>query len=450
MAVVSNISVGDIQYYVTDAIPTHTASKGSIAIVLEDGYEPTIYQNNNGSTVWVRLITPIYGSIYVTDLNLNTYTIGTDTQNTWYQMVAAGTWNASSQTNTTSVSGNTIDYYGMEKSQVVTSNAGAYNDNAFINSVGLGTYLIQSHQKFTTNDKWNDIECSINRNNVVPTKYNGTTVFTGNAMGGIKNFQVLEELPRGAWMSGTYRYITRESGGGGGPTTKAYTLQDVEIQSILLDRPRRKILLYEDWSGGSFSGSGWTLVNDTTNAWYVGTSTTSPVSGTKCAYISNDGGTTYSYSKNVNDASHFYRDITFPSATKIWMEFDWKCWGENSSAANQYDYMTVVITDTTTTPVAGSEVTTTEATGNNSLPYPTPSGNGRIGANRNLSATPTNAQFGKYNEGFGGSNAFWRPEGIDLTNYAGSTKRLVFTWRDDTTAGDDPPAAIDNIKIYYY
>jgi hypothetical protein len=34
------------------------------------------------------------------------------------------------------------------------------------------------------------------------------------------------------------------------------------------------------------------------------------------------------------------------------------------------------------------------------------------------------------------------PEGL-----AGLTKRLVFTWRNDGSMGNQPPAAIDNIRI---
>jgi len=175
------------------------------------------------------------------------------------------------------------------------------------------------------------------------------------------------------------------------------------------------------------STNSWTVANDATNVWVVGTAESN--GGIYSAYISDDGGTSASYTITVADTSHFYKDFTFPSGTNT-LTFDWKCEAENAAGATQYDYGAVVITDTTTTPVAGTEVITTQAgTGTN----------GRIGAGTNL---------GKFNLNYGTSpGTTWNTETIDLSSYSGSTKRLVFTWKDDTSVGVNPPFVVDNIKI---
>ena len=186
----------------------------------------------------------------------------------------------------------------------------------------------------------------------------------------------------------------------------------------------------ETWETGSITGDtgGWTVANGATNAWIVGTATAS--GGTYSAYISNNGSSN-TYTNTVAQVSHLYRTINIPSsATSASLVFNWKAVGENAAGAAQYDYGAVVIADTGTTPVAGTEVSTTQATAG---------GNGRIGATTNL---------GKFNLNYiAGGN--WNTETIDMTSYIGTNKRLIFTWANDTSLGTDPPMAIDNIVLSY-
>ena len=187
----------------------------------------------------------------------------------------------------------------------------------------------------------------------------------------------------------------------------------------------------ETWEGGTFTNNGWTVVDDpgTVNKWVVGTAEQSPSgeTGSYAAYVSDNGGSSANYTITDLGITHFYKDFTFTSASTL--SFYWKCWAENAAGSTQYDYGTVVIADTSTTPAANSEVSTTQASAG---------GNGRIGSTTNL---------GKFNEGYGGSDSNWRFESIDLSSYAGLTKRLIFTWRNDGSVGDQPPMVIDNIKI---
>ncbi len=165
--------------------------------------------------------------------------------------------------------------------------------------------------------------------------------------------------------------------------------------------------------------SGWgttTAVNGSeVNQWCVGSAT---FSRSQSAYISNDGGTTNAYTITSSSVVHFYNDISLPPLTgglyKIELSFDWKAEGEGSSPY-YYDYLRVFLIDTATTPSAGTELTS-----------------GQIGSTYNLHGTE------------------WQNAKIDLSSFAGTTKRLVFSWRNDGTVGYQPPAAVDNIKIDYY
>jgi hypothetical protein len=188
-------------------------------------------------------------------------------------------------------------------------------------------------------------------------------------------------------------------------------------------------LLNEGFESGNFTANSWTVVNDTTNEWVVGTADAE--TGTYSAYVSDDGGTSAEYNNSTSQVSHFYKDITFgSSSTNITLSFDWKCGGEDGSGRTSWDYGAVVITDTTDTVTAGSEVLTAEAS---------VGGNGRIGATTNNN---------KFNLDYGTNpETDWNNESIDLTAYAGETKRLVFTWRNDSSSGVNPGILIDNIMI---
>ncbi|MFB3844480.1 MAG: choice-of-anchor D domain-containing protein [Candidatus Cloacimonadaceae bacterium] len=165
--------------------------------------------------------------------------------------------------------------------------------------------------------------------------------------------------------------------------------------------------------------SGWgttTAVNGSeVNQWCVGSAT---FSRSQSAYISSDGGTTNAYTITSTSVVHFYNDISLPPLTgglyKIELSFDWKAEGEGSSPY-YYDYLRVFLIDTASTPLAGTELTS-----------------GQIGSTYNLHGTE------------------WQNAKIDLSSYAGTTKRLVFSWRNDYSYGTQPPAAVDNIKIDYY
>ncbi|MDO7845442.1 T9SS type A sorting domain-containing protein [Hymenobacter sp. M29] len=163
----------------------------------------------------------------------------------------------------------------------------------------------------------------------------------------------------------------------------------------------------------------FTIVNGTqTNQWYVGTpgGNGPTTAGTKAAFISNDAGVTNAYTITATtpvatSVVHLYRDVTFPAGQSIVdLGFDWKAGGEST-----YDYIQVFLVPTTVTPVAGTQLVSGTA------------GAVQLGTNLNLQTA-----FGR--------TTFQLPG-----NVAGTTQRVVFTWRNDNSGGVQPPATIDNI-----
>ncbi len=155
----------------------------------------------------------------------------------------------------------------------------------------------------------------------------------------------------------------------------------------------------------TLAANGWTAVNDGNNYWVVGTATSN--SGTKSAYISTNG-TNNDYNNNSARVSHFYRDVTFPAGqTCITLSFNWKGRGESCC-----DFLKVYLVPTGTTPSAGTELVS-----------------GQIGVTYNNQNT-------------------WQTATIIIpAANAGSTKRIVFSWKNDNNTGNTPPAAVDNISL---
>jgi hypothetical protein len=161
---------------------------------------------------------------------------------------------------------------------------------------------------------------------------------------------------------------------------------------------------FESWPDNTF------VINGTqTNQWYVGTVST-PHTGTNAAYVSNDGGTSYAYTITAGSAVHMFRDITFSGSVGggYTLKFWWKGMGESG-----YDFLKVFLVETSVVPTAGVQLTT-----------------GQIGL------TQYNNQA-DYVEA-----TVLLPESL-----TGTTKRLVFSWRNDPSVGTQPPISLDDISV---
>jgi len=161
-------------------------------------------------------------------------------------------------------------------------------------------------------------------------------------------------------------------------------------------------VLSETWESGIGT---WTAANNGTNNWAVGTAVAN--TGTQSAYISNDGGTSNAYDNSTSQVSHIYKSFTATASMEL--SFSWKTIGEGN-----FDYLVVSVVPVATTPTAGSTLSSFY----------------NVGSRRSGSAS-------------------WQDVTADISSLvtAGSDYYLVFTWKNDSFAGTQPPAAIDDIVI---
>ncbi|MCR5861100.1 gliding motility-associated C-terminal domain-containing protein [Flavobacterium sp. J372] len=152
------------------------------------------------------------------------------------------------------------------------------------------------------------------------------------------------------------------------------------------------------------------------NKWAVGSATAN--GGTKSLYISNNNGTDNAYTTTTTTTTVFaYRDFTIPATlphNEIDVSFDWKGAGEST-----FDYLRVWIVPVTFNPTAGTQITASAA-----------QGRVQIGGNFNQNTNWTTVL-----------------NTLNVQQYLGTTRRIVFEWRNDATDGAQPPAAVDNINI---
>ncbi|HRH06932.1 MAG TPA: hypothetical protein PLN13_00005, partial [Bacteroidia bacterium] len=186
-------------------------------------------------------------------------------------------------------------------------------------------------------------------------------------------------------------------------------------------------LLISPYGGGGFENgttlatNNWQVVNSSPNAWTVGTVPTGFTN--RSAFISNDGGTSWAYTNSASStASHIYQDITFPAGqTEITLSFDWKALGELSA----WDAIIVYYCSPSITPLAGSPSNTTS----NAATW--------------TGGSPTALGSQLWNQGSNLQNfSVCLP-----ASFAGTTQRIVITWKNDNTSGVNPPAAIDNVTL---
>lgn len=251
----------------------------------------------------------------------------------------------------------------------------------------------------------------------VAGNYHMLTLGTPFTWNGIDNILIDTAFARQNTTSnaGTVRYTTVTSGYRfvTGPQDQTSTFSGGSLTSL---RPNVQFTISANmpapipvpFAQGFETGlSDWIPVNGTqTNKWTRGTAAAN--SGLYGFYISNDGGTSNSYTLTSASTSHAFRDLSFPSGSESWkLRFNWKGQGQNS-----LDYMRVYLVDTTVNPAPGTALSS-----------------GGLGSSYLL-------------------NSGWQEVTLDIpSGVNGSTKRLVFSWTNDASGGTNPPAAIDDIRI---
>ena len=174
-------------------------------------------------------------------------------------------------------------------------------------------------------------------------------------------------------------------------------------------------------NGTTFIASGWQLSNSVNNPWAIGgVNTTAPFSG-RSAYPSLDNGVTSSYNVLNPCQNYFWRDVTVPAGeTKIILTFNWIGQGESS-----WDIVQVFTAPTTATPVGAA---THPGSGTSNVPTSI------AGATFVINTAPGTTGV----------------QTITVTlpaSLAGTTFRLIFLWKSDTSTGTQPPVSVDNISL---
>jgi len=205
------------------------------------------------------------------------------------------------------------------------------------------------------------------------------------------------------WM--VVPYITT----GADETLQEVPAVDCPVWSFTTVMPPHTVLPFtDDFENGSAK---WNIENGTqTNKWKLGTATaTEPAEHSM--YISyNDNQNLYD--NTVASNVHFFTDITFPAGiTGVVVKFDYKGNGQ-SSGGN--DDLRVFLAPTSVIPAAGTAPSTTN----------------QIGSTYAMSPA-------------------WTPAEIVLagSTYVDSTRRLIFSWRNDAANGAQPPLAVDNVSV---
>ena len=176
-------------------------------------------------------------------------------------------------------------------------------------------------------------------------------------------------------------------------------------------------IIYQSDFENSGEWNEWTLNNSgQTNYWTIGLGNGDASSTeTNCLYITNDG-SSYNYNNTAPSSVYAYKEISLPARTNYRITFDWKCTGEDN-----YDFLRAFLIPTSENPnlSAGTEIDTDD----------TP--NGWI-----------DLYYGQMS-----NSDQWRNADKTIAHSEGDYK-LVFYWHNDNSAGENPPAAVDNIFIY--
>ncbi len=182
-------------------------------------------------------------------------------------------------------------------------------------------------------------------------------------------------------------------------------------------------IIYQSDFENSGEWNEWTLNNgDQTNKWTIGLGNGDASSTeTNSLYITNDN-SSYNYNNGAASAVYAYKEIELSSTSNYHILFDWKCIGEES-----WDYLRAFIIPASENPnlSAGNVI-----------------GDGYEDAN-----TTPDGWIDLYDGEMSGSDNQWRNAESTVALSAGNYY-LVFYWRNDESAGSNPPAAVDNIFIY--
>jgi hypothetical protein len=169
----------------------------------------------------------------------------------------------------------------------------------------------------------------------------------------------------------------------------------------------------------------WLFSHSTTgtNKWAIGTA--AKKDGSRGLYVSNNSGTSNAYEINsyTESYSYAYVPVSLQAGTEYTFTFDWKGNGEGSYS--YYDLARAFLIP------ASANIANGAPNGMTSYDNPTPSGWIDIGG-----SAATNLLL---------NQAEWQHVEKDVSVQSSGVYYIAFFWKNDGTAGTNPPAAIDNV-----
>ena len=239
----------------------------------------------------------------------------------------------------------------------------------------------------------------------------------------------IEYGPHGFTMgSGVYIYSNSTTATLNGLSTA--TAYDIYVRPVCGDAALTMVTLttadsyYEIPFYSNFSNaednSKWKFSNgDHVNAWVIGSALGN--GDQNSLYISQDGGTTNSYNRDVTGISYAYVNLAFADTGNYNYRFDWR-----SNGQSDFDYLRVALAPLTFAPQGGSH---------------NPAGFSATTLPFNWISLDGGSQL------YGDTNG-WTTIESELHITTPGVYRMLFAWSDYYIAvGHDSPAAIDNVVV---
>ncbi|MCQ2221028.1 MAG: fibronectin type III domain-containing protein, partial [Prevotella sp.] len=178
------------------------------------------------------------------------------------------------------------------------------------------------------------------------------------------------------------------------------------------------------FSDTTLTNCGWEVINGTqTNKWYVGTAAHYGTADNMGLYISDNNGTSNTYTNSSIQITYAYRAFSM-NAGSYNIGFNWQAYGESN-----YDYLRAWLVPGIPNVTAGQLPDGSNSTYN----YTSASPAGWIsldgGDKLNLQTS-------------------WQTQNADVTVPANGTYSIVFMWANDVSGGSNPPAGIDNVEVF--
>lgn len=207
----------------------------------------------------------------------------------------------------------------------------------------------------------------------------------------------------------SYKFYLRKNCG---ETTKSESI------SISFQTKQLPVDAGESYSEDFEGEAKWLLNNgDRVNAWVIDTAAHNG-EGTHALYISNDGGATHAYTNNLACVVFAQKAFNFAAGNYVF-SYDWLCNGEST-----FDFIRVALVPANVELVPGTSLPS--GVTYQALPKGCIALDG--GSKLNLSET-------------------WQTFTSSEIAVPAGTYNIVFMWRDDSSGGDNPPAAIDNFSF---